>query len=116
MTETERYLKAKEIFFNAIERDVRDRESYVAGACAGDEILHQEVLRFLRGDFQADDTWEKTLRFQIAEQLNTPEPPITSTYPIGETFGGRYFIEGALGQGGMGAIYLAKDRKSTRLN
>lgn len=111
MSEREQYLKAKKIFLQAVETNPRARERYVDWACGDDEVLHQEVLRLLRGDFQAGDTWEETVRVHIAEQLNTPEPTDFPHYPIGEIFGERYFIQKELGRGGIGAVYLAADKK-----
>jgi serine/threonine protein kinase len=111
MNERERHSKAKEIFLQAVETPPRDRERYVAWACESDEALHQEVLRLLRGDFQADEEWEETVLAQIVEQLNVPQTTEKLPYPIGEIFGDRYFIQKQLGQGGIGAIYLAADRR-----
>lgn len=104
MTERARYLRAKEIFLQAVGKDEGEREQYSAQACAGDDALRQDVLRLLRGDFQAHEAWEATLRAQVAEHLNTPQLTEIPPYPIGEKFGERYFIQKLLGQGGIGAV------------
>jgi serine/threonine protein kinase len=111
MVERLRYLKAKEIFQQAVETNPRDREQYVASACAGDDALRQDVLRMLSGDLQADDNWEETVRAQIAEHLNASGPTGFPPYPVGEILGGRYFIQRHLGEGGIGAVYLASDKR-----
>jgi serine/threonine protein kinase len=112
MAERERFLKAKEIFLQAAEKDAGERERYLTEACASDEALRQEVLRLLRGDTQANEEWEETMRLQIEEQmklLQSTEP--VDEYLIGDMLGGRYLIESKLGQGGIGAVYLASDTR-----
>lgn len=111
MAEKARHLKAKEIFQQAVETNPRDREQYVAWACGGDDALRQDVLRMLRGDLQADDNWEESVRAQIRQHLNAPEPTDFAPYPVGEILGGRYFIQRQLGAGGIGAVYLASDKR-----
>ena len=51
-----------------------------------------------------------TLNETSAAPLNETTLPQQSTL-IGKTLDGRYFIESELGQGGVGAVYLASDRK-----
>lgn len=110
MDDNERHIKAKEIFFRAVEADERDRERYVALACAGDEALGREVLRLLGADSQATQTWENALHMHIATQIGDLEMTIVSPCPIGEIFNRRYFIQAQLGRGNIGATYLAEDR------
>lgn len=108
--DSERFLKAKTIFLHAVEKDGRERESYVDDACAGDEELRQDVLRLLRGDLQATEKWEETVRAQVDEQLRLLPNEAAVDYPIGEVLGGRYQIKRELGRGAIGATYLAEDR------
>src|SRR2546421_5372751 len=51
-----------------------------------------------------------TLNETSAAPLNETTLPQQSNL-IGKTLDGRYFIESELGQGGVGAVYLASDRK-----
>lgn len=110
-SDSERFLKAKSIFLRAIEKGARERKPYVDNACAGDEELRQEVLGLLRGDSQATEKWEETVRVEVEEQLKfLQSTEVVREYPIGEVFGGRYLIQKELGRGNIGATYLAEDR------
>ncbi len=111
MAERERFLKAKEIFLQAVEKDADERKRYIAEACADDEALRLEVLRLLGGDSQASEEWEDTVRLEVEERLQFFQSAEATEYPIGEMFGGRYLIESKLGQGGIGAVYLASDTR-----
>jgi serine/threonine protein kinase len=108
-SDSERFLKAKTIFLRAVEKEGRERESYVEHACAVDEELRQDVLRLLRGDLQATE-WDETVRAQVDEQLRLLPTEAVSEFPIGEVLGGRYLIRKELGRGAIGATYLAEDR------
>jgi|GEM_PF-4383187 len=99
MSERERFLKANEIFRQAVEEDTLNRDHYIASACVGDEALRQDVLCLLRGDLQATE-WAETVRVTIEEQLKLLQSTeASSQYPIGETLGGRYLIQSKIGQG-----------------
>ena len=95
----------------AVEKNPRDLEHYIAQACAGDDALRQDVLRWLRGDLQANEEWEATVRAQVEGHLNALQSTEMPPYPIGERFGERYLIQRKLGQGGIGAVYLASDTR-----
>lgn len=108
-SDSERFLKAKTIFLRAVEKEGRERESYLEHACAGDEELRQDVLRLLRSDIQAK-AWDETVRAQVDEQLRLLPTKTITEYPIGEVLGGRYLIKKELGRGAIGATYLAEDQ------
>lgn len=59
--------------------------------------------------FKSDPTAE-TVYGQTEPALNTTVLPRPEGF-VGMTLGGRYFVESELGQGGIGAVYLARDRK-----
>ena len=44
-----------------------------------------------------------------------PEPSRQADIPAGSLVGGRYLVEHILGQGGMGAVYFARDRQDSNL-
>lgn len=101
----------KAIFLDAIERPAHQRDAFVRGACDGDESLERAVHELLRAYRDAD-------RFMAEPTAPLPSPSDQASpndrgsvdhawlLRPGSRID-RYTIEARLGEGGMGAVYLA---------
>jgi len=104
-----RWRHLDELFQAAVELDPRQRPDFIAATCSGDPILREEIEALLRSD--ADD-W--SFLEEPALQLAAPfvadeQPQLLSGDQLGD-----YTIQSLIGRGGMGEVYLAKDRVLNR--
>ena len=91
------------IFMAAAELQPAQRESFLDEVCAGDELLRQEVESLLAHD--APETLIAGPAVEEASRLLRKEKPLISGERIGT-----YLIIKSIGAGGMGEVYLAKDK------
>lgn len=109
MAAEERYGKAKKIFSRALTLDGSERGSYIERACAGDELLRQEVEGMLASDQQSNDLWEANIQNQVANGLTAVYGSDDKSHPAEQLLNDRYIIQEVLGQGGVGIVYRAID-------
>ena len=107
MTEAlEREDLVKRIFFDALEIAPEKRGEFLLQACGEDAELHREVGSLLDSYNLVEDFLQtpasKFSAYDIAAQALEPEEESV----IGKRVGA-YRIEGEIGRGGMGAVYLA---------
>lgn len=95
---------ADTIFASALARPQEQRAAYVATACGGDDALRAEVESLLRAHEAAGTFLDTPLsRDAVRNALgDTPEPDVL----IGARLGA-YHVEGVIGSGGMGTVYVA---------
>ena len=103
----ERYQQVSAVFDKAVRCEPDRREALLAEACMGDPELRAEVERMLAAD--ADAVRESF--------LDVPTDPAAPSRPITEGPGDRvgpYKILQPLGEGGMGAVFLAEQGEPVR--
>jgi non-specific serine/threonine protein kinase/serine/threonine-protein kinase len=100
----ERYHQIKEIFQAAMEQAPEIRADFLAKACADDLELRNEVEQMIAMMDEADSFIEEPA-FNIGDHYTTQKVAVQQ--PIEGSYIGHYKVVREIGQGGMGAVYLA---------
>jgi serine/threonine protein kinase len=106
----ERWQQIEEVLQTALDRPPGDRASFLEHACAGDSDLRSETDSLIDALEQAGDFIEEPAIAQDSHVLigNVLEDKVGHEI-------GPYTIVERLGGGGMGEVYLARDRRLDRL-
>lgn len=93
-----RWKRIEEVFVDALELDVHEREQFVASACEDDAALQAEVLALLANMPGAAQFVDDI----VASGMNLFDEPLP------ERRVGPYRLIALVGEGGMGTVYLAE--------
>jgi eukaryotic-like serine/threonine-protein kinase len=105
----ERWQQVKELLGSALEQKTEDRAAFLERASDGDESLRREVETLLASFQESDRIIETPVAWAVSDLVSGDQ----SESLVGKRLG-HYEIVSLLGEGGMGAVYLARDTKLGR--
>ena len=105
----ERWQQVKELFSSALKHEVEERAAFLDRACADDEGLRREVESLLASFDGSDSILERPVAWAAADLLREDQSESRAGQRLGH-----YETMTLLGEGGMGAVYLARDRSEER--
>jgi eukaryotic-like serine/threonine-protein kinase len=105
----DRWHKAKELYEAALMRPPDERSSFLDENCGGDEELRREVESLLSFSDDAGAFLEKPAVGELAEVIVSRNEKLAAGQRLSH-----YEIIKQIGAGGMGEVYLARDKKLDR--
>jgi serine/threonine-protein kinase len=107
--EAERWQKINDLFLSALEKKPEERTTFINTACGDDDDLRAEVESLLAAHDNAPTFIDEPVVEAATQLLGKEHARSMAGRRIGH-----YQIISLLGAGGMGEVYLARDRKLAR--
>src|ERR1044072_3182317 len=104
----ERWQQVKDVFNSALEYEPAHRPSFLLRACGTDPELREEVESLLAAH-EKDGSFIDSPAYNVAGVFDDGPAAMRSGQLLGD-----YQITSFIGQGGMGEVYLAQDRRLRR--
>src|SRR5688572_5836509 len=105
----EKWQRVREIFDLALQLNPTERRRFIDQVCGDDKALLAEVESLLTSHDSADGFMETPAVARVADMIEVESKKLEP----GKSFG-HYEIIKQIGEGGMGEVYLAKDKKLDR--
>ena len=105
----DRWQQVSQLYHAALAQDARERGRFLAQACGGDDALRREVESLLAHEGTAEGFLAAPALEMAAKVMAEDAGGSLTGRQIGT-----YQIQSALGAGGMGEVYRARDRKLNR--
>ena len=93
--------RIQEIFFEAADLPVSERDAFLARVCEGDAGLRSEVESLLRVDAAGGSAIAAAIESEVSALLDDPAPLVGTRM-------GPYRLLKEVGRGGMGSVYLGE--------
>jgi eukaryotic-like serine/threonine-protein kinase len=104
----------RDLFNQAVGLPVADRAPFLERACHGDLPLRREIERLLVAHDRQGSVFDTMHSSQISDPLRSVSGGQRMSLPVG-THLGPYSIVAAVGAGGMGEVYKARDTRLDRI-
>ncbi len=111
----ERWADVKAVVAGAMESPIADRERYLERVCGADRELRREADSLLAAAEGTDSVPGARAAVATARETFVTEGDFALRAVIERALGSQYEIVRPLGRGGMGAVYLARERSLERL-
>ena len=94
----------------ALSQPLEERETYVRSACDGDAELFDQVWDYVNSEGRMNEILPHS--FPVDFELSWPDPaPSEDPFQPGDLLAERFLIESKVGEGGMGVVYKALDKR-----
>ena len=109
----------KDIFFQVVEMETAEsRDRYLVEACGGDDDLRKRVEALLAADADPQSCLEHPaaeFRLEATDDLSSgPQRPGSDVTERSGSLIGPYKLLEQIGEGGMGVVYMAEQKKPVR--